>query len=99
MTGRRAFRAFTKKRAPLAPQEIEQETLLGLLLGDRRGARAILEYSGGDLRKLDGLDLRDLAGIPGVGEASAARVAALFALINRLLQPANAPGQSGLESA
>lgn len=92
MTGRRAFRAFTAKRSPVAPHEIEQETLLGLLLGDRRGAKAILEYSGGDLRKLDGLDLRDLAGIPGVGEATAARVAALFALIDRLLQPANPPG-------
>lgn len=89
MTGRRAFRAFTAKRAPITPHEIDQETLLGLLLGDRRGAKAILEYSGGDLRKLDGLDLRDLTGIPGVGEATAARIAALFALIDRLLQPAN----------
>lgn len=95
MTGRRAFRSFIRKTNPTDPRQVEQKELLGLLLGDRRGASAILEYAGGDLRNLDGLDLRDIAGIPGVGEATAARLVALFALLDQMLgqpQPATSTG-------
>lgn len=64
------------------------EDLLYVLLGSRQAARAIAEETGGDLRRLVGMELEDLMVLPGVGDGTAARIAALFEIIGRLVRGA-----------
>ncbi|RIH76012.1 hypothetical protein Mterra_03921 [Calidithermus terrae] len=87
--GRMAFRAFTakttgRKRNPL---EQPQQELLAVVLSSERAAQRVMEYAGGDLRNLDGCDVRDLAGIPDMGDGRAARLAAVLALMAQFAAP------------
>jgi len=45
-----------------------------------QAAASIAEYTGGDLRRLSGMELADLEGIPGVGRATAVRLFVFFTL-------------------
>lgn len=85
--GRSAFRLFTRKSNPVTPTTAEQTELMTVLLADRRSAESIMRFAQGDLRNLNGIEIKELAALPGVGEAAAAKVIALFALLNQLLTP------------
>jgi len=94
--GRSAYRLFTRKNNPIQPDSAKQTDLLAILLADRRSAESIMEYAKGDLRNLNGIELKELLGLPKVGEAAAAKIVALFALIEHLLsrplQPSDSDG-------
>lgn len=95
--GRSAFRLFTRKNSPFVPTEAKQTELMTVLLADQQSAKSIMDYAQGDLRNLNGIEIKELAALPGVGEAAAAKVIALFALMNQLLsmrqpQPSNTDG-------
>lgn len=85
--GRSAFRLFTRKKEPIAPTTAKQTDLMAVLLADRRSAESIIGYAQGDLRNLNGVEIKELVALPGVGEAAAAKVVALFALLQQLLLP------------
>jgi len=55
-----------------------------------------MEYAKGDLRNLDGIEVKELITLPKVGEAAAAKIVSLFALIEHLLsrplQPSDSDG-------
>ena len=90
--GRNAYRAFASKTAPVDVEALHQRELLTILLGSPAAASALMRATTSlddpdaapDLRSLIGMDIRDLAAIPGVGESSAAKVAALFGLLVQL---------------
>jgi len=94
--GRSAYRLFTRKNNPIQPDSAKQTDLLTILLADRSSAESIMEYAKGDLRNLNGIELKELLGLPKVGEAAAAKIVALFALIEHLLsrplQPSDSDG-------
>jgi len=94
--GRSAYRLFTRKNNPIRPDTAKQTELLAILLADQRSAESIMEYAKGDLRNLNGIELKELLGLPKVGEAAAAKIVALFALIEHLLarplQPSDSDG-------
>ncbi|MCX7782650.1 MAG: hypothetical protein N2318_03285 [Meiothermus sp.] len=92
--GRTAFRNFTRKRNPIDPLASSQLELMTIILADRRSAESILAYAKGDLRNLNGTDLKDIASLPGVGEAAAAKVAAMFSLFRQLLNRQSQPSTS-----
>ncbi len=77
---------MTRKRDPVPPSAVPMEDLLYVLLGSRRAARSIVEETGGDLRRLVGVELADLMVLPGVGDGTAARIAALFEVISRIVR-------------
>lgn len=89
--GRSAFRLFTRKINPITPDTAQQTQLMTVLLADRRSAESIMSYAQGDLRNLNGIEIKELAALPGVGEAAAAKVIALFAMLNQLLTPRQNP--------
>jgi len=94
--GRSAYRFFTRKNNPIRPDTAKQTDLLTILLADRRSAESIMEYAKGDLRNLNGIELKELLSLPKVGEAAAAKLVSLFALIEHLLsrplQPSDSDG-------
>jgi len=94
--GRSAYRFFTRKNNPVRPDTAKQTDLLAILLADRRSAESIMEYAKGDLRNLNGIELKELIDLPKVGEAAAAKIVSLFALIEHLLsrplQPSDSDG-------
>jgi len=94
--GRSAYRLFTRKNNPIRPDSAKQTVLLAILLADRRSAESIMEYAKGDLRNLNGIELKELLSLPKVGEAAAAKLVSLFALIEHLLsrplQPSDSDG-------
>jgi DNA repair protein RadC len=94
--GRSAYRFFTRKNNPVRPDTAKQTDLLAILLADRRSAESIMEHAKGDLRNLDGIELKELVALPKVGEAAAAKIVSLFALIEHLLsrplQPSDSDG-------
>ena len=94
--GRSAYRLFTRKNNPIQPDSAKQTDLLTILLADRSSAESIMEYAKGDLRNLNGIELKELLGLPKVGEAAAAKIVSLFALIEHLLsrplQPSDSDG-------
>jgi hypothetical protein len=49
------------------------EDLLYVLLGNREAARSIVAETGGDLRRLAGMEVDDLTVLPGIGEGAAAQ--------------------------
>jgi len=79
-------RLMTRKRDPVAPAALSMEELLYVLLGNREAARSIAQETGGDLRRLAGMDVQDLMVLPGVGDGTAAKVAALFEVITRVVR-------------
>ncbi|WP_299432146.1 hypothetical protein [uncultured Meiothermus sp.] len=85
--GRSAYRSFTRKKDPVRPDATRQLELMTVLLADARSAESIMGHAGGDLRNLNGIEIKELAALPGVGEAAAAKVIALFALLQQLLSP------------
>jgi|GEM_PF-3106971 len=92
--GRSAYRLFTRKNNPIRPDSAKQTELLAILLADRRSAESIMEYAKGDLRNLNGVELKELLGLPKVGEAAAAKLVSLFALIEHLLSRPLQPSES-----
>ena len=92
--GRSAYRFFTRKNNPIRPDTAKQTDLLAILLADRRSAESIMEYAKGDLRNLNGVELKELLGLPKVGEAAAAKLVSLFALIEHLLSRPLQPSES-----
>ena len=92
--GRSAYRLFTRKNNPIQPDSAKQTDLLTILLADRSSAESIMEYAKGDLRNLNGIELKELLGLPKVGEAAAAKIVALFALIEHLLSRPLQPSES-----
>ncbi len=92
--GRSAYRFFTRKNNPIRPDTAKQTDLLAILLADRRSAESILEYARGDLRNLNGIELKELIALPKVGEAAAAKIVSLFALIEHLLSRPLQPSES-----
>lgn len=77
---------MTRKRDPVTPSALSMEDLLYVLLGNREAARSIVAETGGDLRKFVGMELQDLTVLPGVGEGTAAKVAALFEIVTRIVR-------------
>ena len=92
--GRSAYRLFTRKNNPIRPDTAKQTELLAILLADQRSAESIMEYAKGDLRNLNGVELKELLGLPKVGEAAAAKLVSLFALIEHLLSRPLQPSES-----
>jgi DNA repair protein RadC len=62
------------------------EDLLYVLLGNREAARSIVAETGGDLRRLAGMEVDDLAVLPGIGEGTVAKIAALFEIVTRIIR-------------
>ena len=79
-------RLITRKRDPVSPAALSMEELLYTILGNRKGARSIVQETGGDLRRLAGMEVEDLMVLPGVGDATAAKVAVLFEIITRVVR-------------
>jgi DNA repair protein RadC len=84
--GRRVVRLMTRKRDPVLPSSLTMEDLLYVLLGNREAARSIVAETGGDLRRLAGMELDDLTVLPGIGEGTAAKIAALFEIVTRIIR-------------
>lgn len=85
--GRSAYRYFTRKQNPLQPNAAGQLELMTVLLADRRSAESIMAHANNDLRNLNGVEIKELAALPGVGDAATAKLIALFALLHQLLSP------------
>jgi hypothetical protein len=81
---RRLFRSLTKKLDPTDPNTLTDQAWLGVLIQDVRAARSLMYFAEGDIRNLQGLEMSALAGFPNVGPGTAAKIAALFVLCNRL---------------
>jgi DNA repair protein RadC len=84
--GRRVVRLMNRKRDPVLPSSLPTEDLLYVLLGNREAAQSIVAETGGDLRRLAGMELDDLTVLPGIGEGTAAKLAALFEVITRIIR-------------
>ncbi len=89
--GRSAYRYFTRKQNPVQPIAARQLELMTVLLADRRSAESIMAHAKNDLRNLNGIDIKELAELPGVGEAATAKLIALFALLHQLLSARQHP--------
>jgi len=80
------FHQATRKHDPIDLAELPFARRLSILLGGNdKAAASIAEFTGGDLRKLTGMELADLEGIPGVGRATAVRLFVFFTLVADLL--------------
>jgi DNA repair protein RadC len=79
-------RLMTRKRDPVLPSSLPMEDLLYVLLGNREAARSIVAETGGDLRRLAGMEVDDLTVLPGIGEGTAAKIAALFEIVTRIIR-------------
>ena len=85
-TAETLFHQATRKHDPIDLAGLPFEQRLSILLGGNdKAAASIAEFTGGDLRKLTGMELADLEGIPGVGRATAVRLFTFFSLVADLL--------------
>lgn len=81
------FRMWSSKRRPHDPSAESFETLFETVLASPRAARSVMQECDGDPSNFDGYSLRQLSGIPHVGDASAARVAAVLAIHAKMAAP------------
>ena len=87
-TAETLFHQATRKHDPIDLARLPFARRLSILLGGNdKAAASIAEYTGGDMRKLTGIELADLEGIPGVGRATAVRLFVFFTLVADLLDP------------
>ena len=88
-TAETLFHQATRKHDPIDLAGLPFEQRLSILLGGNdKAAASIAEFTGGDLRKLSGMELADLEGIPGVGRATAVRLFVFFTLALDLISQA-----------
>ncbi|MCA9840249.1 MAG: hypothetical protein KC422_25285 [Trueperaceae bacterium] len=81
-TGRRFFHEVTRQYDPLDPYTVGQKKLLQILGFSAQASVNVLEFAKGDIYNLIGKDFDAVLALDGMGEAHAAKLIALFAMIH-----------------